>query len=197
MTTHRCDLLPGGRVISRALVEFVTQLADFAILTTIALLWAKWSKLDMGLSKPAFSRAEPWVLLFILWTAAEWAITIYLPVEVDPDWLARMDQLSLGESLIILVLLAPMCEELLFRGAMFAALLRRWGIWPAALIPSVVWGLIHAQYEWWFMASIAGSGVVLAMVRWRSGSIYLCVGLHAAWNLLATLDSHGLFGPVA
>lgn len=71
---------------------------------------------------------------------------------------------------------------------MFAALLRRWGIWTAAVIPSLLWGLLHIEYEWWTMASFAGSGVLLAMIRWKSGSLYLPIALHAGWNLLATLS---------
>jgi membrane protease YdiL (CAAX protease family) len=178
-------------------VEFLLNLADIAILTTIALLWATWSKLDLGFSMPAYRKAEPWVLLFMLWCTAEWAIAIFLPIEVDPDWLTRTEQLTFGQDLIVSVLLGPLSEELFFRGAMFAALLRHWGIWAAALVPSVIWGLTHVQYEWWVVATIGGSGVLLAMVRWKSGSLYLPVGLHAAWNLLVTLNNHELFGSVA
>lgn len=177
-------------------MEFISYLVTFVILTAFVLLWAARSKLDLGLSAPAIGKAEPWILLFILWCVAEWAIPIFWPIEVDPDWLTRMEQLSLGEDLIVSVLLAPVFEELLFRGAMFAALLRRWGIWAAALVPSILWGILHMQYEWWGMASLAGAGVLLAMVRWKSGSLYLPLGLHAVWNLLVTLDDRGLFGPV-
>lgn len=190
-------LRSGGRLHSKAAVAVFPYLADFAILTAIALLWARWAKLDLGCSAPALKHAEPWVLLFILWCTAEWAISIFLPVYADPDWQAAMEQLSLGEELIVTVLLAPVAEELVFRGAMFAALLRRWGIWTALLVPSLIWGLIHVQYEWWLAGSIAGSGVLLAMVRWKGGSLYLPIGLHMAWNLLVTLRNHNLLGPVA
>ena len=169
-------------------VEFVTQITNCAIFAAIALLWARWSKLDLGLSAPAFRRAEPWVLLYILWSTARWAISLFLPNEVDPEWLKRMDQLSLGEAIIVIGLVGPVAEELLFRGAMFAAILRRWGIWAAALVPSLISGLFHLQYEWWVVTSIIGSGVLLAMVRWKGGSLYLPVSLHAAWNLLVILN---------
>ena len=190
------SLLLARLLHSRAHVEIVTFLAAFVIQTAIVLLWARWSKLDLGLAAPDFREAEPWVLLFILWCTAEWALPIFLPTEVDPEWRRRMEQLSLGEILLVSVLLAPLFEELLFRGAMFSALLRRWGILAAALVPSVIWGLIHIQYEWWAVALIVGSGVLLAMVRWKGGSIYLPLGLHAAWNLLVTLHNKGLFGPL-
>ena len=178
-------------------MHFISDLAGFAVLTTISLLWARWSKLDLGFSASNFRRAEPWVLIFILWGTAEWAITIFLPVEADPDWIAQQQQFSLGEHLIAAVLLAPVAEELFFRGAMFAVLLRRWGIRTAVIVPSLIWAIMHVQYGWWDVALIAGSGVLLAMVRWKSGSLYLPVGLHAAWNLLVTLDYHGLFGSLA
>jgi membrane protease YdiL (CAAX protease family) len=188
-------LLAPRRLRNESPVEFILyHLVDFAVLTTIALLWGRWSKLDLGFSAPAWRKAEPWILLFILWCTAEWALSNFLPVYVDPEWLEQWKQLSLGEDLIISVLLAPVCEELFFRGAMFASFLRRWGIWTAALVPSLIWGLIHVQYEWWVVAAIAGSGMLLAMVRWKGGSIYLPIGLHAAWNLLVVLNDRGLFG---
>ena len=171
---------------------FVIFLAQCAILMTVALLWAKWSELDLAFSAPAFRKSEPWILLFILWCTALWALSSFLPIEVDPGSGERMDQLSLGEDLVVSVVLGPLSEELVFRGAMFASLLRRWGIWAAVLVPSLIWGLLHVQYEWWLVAAISGMGALLAMTRWRSGSLYVPVGLHAAWNFLVTLDDHGL-----
>jgi membrane protease YdiL (CAAX protease family) len=167
---------------------------DFAVFTSIALLWARWARLDLGFRRPAYRAAEPWALMFILWLTAEWALALILPFEVDPDWLAELEQFSLLDELIVVVVLAPVCEELLFRGAMFSALLRRWGIRTAAIVPSLIWAIIHIQYEWWFVASIAGSGVLLALVRWKGGSIYLPIALHAAYNLLVTLYNRGLLG---
>jgi len=175
-------------------VEVAASLADFAVFTTIALLWGRWARLDLGFARPDYWRAEPWVLLFILWLTVEWALALVLPVLADPEAYAELDHLSLGEELFVSVLLGPFWEELFFRGVMFAALLRRWGIWTAAIIPSILWGLIHVQYEWWFVASIAGSGVLLAMVRWKGGSIYPPIALHAAYNLLVTLYGRGMLG---
>jgi len=190
---HCHGLLPSGPFRSSGRVEFVSDLITLAIVTTPIMLWARWSKLDLGFRAPDLKAAEPWVLLYILWITAERAISIFLPFEADPEWLARMEQISLVESLFESVVLAPMVEELLFRGAMFAALLRRWGIWSAALVPSLIWGLLHVQYEWWVVGLIAGSGILLAMVRWKSGSLYLPIVFHAASNLLATLNNHGVF----
>jgi membrane protease YdiL (CAAX protease family) len=178
-------------------VEFIFYLIALVIITAPTMFWARWSKLDLGFRAPAFRTAEPWVLLYMLWGTAEWAVGLFMPFEGDSEWLARMEQNSLVENLVLSVVVTPVVEELLFRGAMFAALLRRWGIWPAALVPSLIWGLIHVQYEWWVVVSIAGSGILLAMVRWRSGSLYLPIVLHAAWNLLVTFYNEWMFAGAA
>ena len=170
-------------------MAFEAELTSFAIVAAATVAWAKWSKLDLGLRPPAVEGVWPWVGLFVLWCAAEEVVDIFYPVQVRAEWLEELGQLSLPEELVLAVLVGPLCEELLFRGAMFSALLRRWGIWAAAIVPSLLSGLVHVQYEGWYVVSIAGSCVVLAMIRWKSGSIYLPLGLHAAFNLAATLGA--------
>ena len=174
---------------------FAYQLVELAILAAIIASWAKWSRLDLGLRVPDFSAAWPWIALWVAWIGVEWAVDIFHPVEADPEWRAEMARLSVVEHLVVSVVLGPAAEELLFRGAMFAALLRRWGIWVAATFPSLLWGLSHIQYEGWYLASIAGSGIVLALARWKTGSVYLPIGLHAGFNLLDLLAAYLPFVP--
>jgi len=183
------------------LVIFAEWLASDLILTAIVLLWARRSKLDLGLRAPVFKRAWPWMALYVTWCAAEWCairwrIFELYSVEDSPAWLNELYGFPLPAQLVLLVVTGPVFEELLFRGAMFAALLRHWGIWVAAIVPSILWALLHLGYEPWLLASIAGSGVVLAIIRLRSGSLYVPLCLHAAGNLLVVLDPYSWFaGP--
>lgn len=160
------------------------------IVTAIALLWAKRAKLDLGLRPPVSGDAWPWILLYIVWFATEWVIFTFYPSEDGPDILEELRQLTLPGALVLMCVTDPVFEQVLFRGAMFSALLRRWGIWTAAIVPSILWGVIHIGYEAWFVASITGSGVVLAIIRWKSGSLYVPLALHATGNLLVTLDNY-------
>ena len=173
-----------------------SDLLDFAVFTAIALLWAKWSKLDLGLRTPALRTAWPWILLFMAWIGAEWAISDFYPIDGDPGYVEQMVQRSLPELLLSMVVLGPLGEELLFRGSLFSALLRRWGIWAAALVSGILWSVMHTEYEWWVVASFAASGVILAIIRWKSGSLYPPLVLHAAANLLVVFYYHDLL-PVA
>ena len=153
------------------------------ILTVIALLWARWSKFDLAFRAPLMKGAWPWSILFIAWIVCERAVLYLSPDGIDSAWLQKIEQLSLAQYVLLFVLIGPITEELLFRGAMFSALMRRWGVRTAVIVPSILWALLHVQYEPWVIASIAISGVMLAIIRWESGSLYVPIALHSAYNL--------------
>lgn len=173
-------------------MDTTTALVESAILVAAVLLWAKWSKLDLGLRRPALRGSWPWIAAYLIWAGAGWGIELLVLPNVDPEWLEWLESLSPLEDLVIVVVLTPIVEELMFRGAMFAALIRRWGIWPAAIVPSILWALIHVQYETWFVAWLACQGVLLAIARWKSGSLYVPMALHAAYNSIGFLIAHVL-----
>jgi CAAX protease family protein len=159
------------------------DLVEVLILSTGALLWARWAKLDLGLRPPAMKGVWAWSLLFVAWIIMEKVILSIGPVAAEPESLQEIERMSLVD-IVLLVVLGPIAEELLFRGALFSALMRRWGPWPALTVPSALWALTHIDYEPWLIASIAASGVFLAIIRWKSGSLYPPVALHVGANLL-------------
>jgi membrane protease YdiL (CAAX protease family) len=99
-------------------------------------------------------------------------------------------------TIVALVVLAPLGEELLFRGLLLRALVRRLNFWPAAVVSGLVFAVCHLdQYVPWPLwprtITLAGTGVVLAwLYRWRgypaSVSAHAAVNLGAAIALLAS-----------
>jgi len=87
---------------------------------------------------------------------------------------------------VIVTVLAPIAEETFFRGYFFGAL-RNWrGPWPAALLTGAVFGGIHVgSADAVFLVPLAVLGVMLCIVRWRTGSLLPCIALHAINNALA------------
>lgn len=88
------------------------------------------------------------------------------------------------------VVVAPVTEELAFRGILLRGLMRRYRFWPAALLCSAVFASLHV----FGAASLAAVPLLLAMtfvfgllqcvlVR-RSGRLGPAIGVHAAMNLL-------------
>lgn len=99
---------------------------------------------------------------------------------------------AVAASLVVLsiVVLAPLGEELLFRGVLLRGLVRRFAFWPSAVAAGIVFGACHADvwlYLFWprFLA-LAVTGVGLAWLNRKRG--YWCgVTAHATINGLATV----------
>lgn len=97
---------------------------------------------------------------------------------------------SPGSTALIVVLLAPVVEETLFRGYIFA-LLREHSRAAAYAASCLLWALAHVwQYtagNWsylWMLAPYILPGLVMAWTRERAGSLWGSVLLHGAVNAL-------------
>ncbi len=79
------------------------------------------------------------------------------------------------------VLVAPLVEELLFRGVILQTVYRYWHLrWPAILASAVPFGLIHGQPQ--DMLPLIVMGVVLGYVRVRGGALWPCILAHMLFN---------------
>jgi uncharacterized protein len=104
-----------------------------------------------------------------------------------------LEQLGVDKSTILLLLsaaltcvVAPICEEFLFRGFIFTAL-RNWrGPWLAALITGLAFGAVHAgSAPAADLVPLAVLGFVLCLVYRYTGSLYPCIALHSLNNSIA------------
>ena len=95
-----------------------------------------------------------------------------------------------------IILGAPMSEELIFRGPLFAALRGTWvGQTGAVVLTAAAWALIHgASAPWLFVFLIFIMGLLLGWLLLRFGSLWVTFAVHAAWNALSSL---AIFGGVA
>ncbi|MDE9436126.1 CPBP family intramembrane metalloprotease [Xenorhabdus bovienii] len=91
---------------------------------------------------------------------------------------------------ITILVLAPVCEEIIFRGMflnMFKST-RPWTLWLGVFITSVIFSGIHMQYRHisTFM-EIFILALILAIARIRSGGLLLPILLHAEASLMAVI----------
>ncbi len=83
------------------------------------------------------------------------------------------------------VVLAPIFEELMFRGFLFPLLTRSVGPWLGIVFTAVPFGLLHgAQNHWaWQPILLIGiAGAAFGWVRYKSGSTTAAFLMHAAYN---------------
>jgi membrane protease YdiL (CAAX protease family)/uncharacterized RDD family membrane protein YckC len=88
-------------------------------------------------------------------------------------------------AVLVIAVLAPVTEELFFRGFVFAGLRSRWSLWPAALAVGLIFGIVHAPTGLTAVVPLAGLGVALCWLYDRTGSLWPCVAAHVLNNSLA------------
>jgi len=91
---------------------------------------------------------------------------------------------------LVVVSLGPLVEELLFRGALLSALLRRMHAGWAIAISSLLFACVHLPdlgFLWYAVPNLALLAAALAWLRLRSGSLWPAVVAHGVNNLLAVI----------
>jgi membrane protease YdiL (CAAX protease family) len=135
-----------------------------------------WKELALGLGR---IRPEP-VFLASLATAA-----LFLP------WGLRSADGGKVMSDFTIQFFNAFGEELLFRGVIFALLLSL-PVWRGIVLNGLLFGAMHLIHgfmdtDWqtacWRMLVTSVAGMMFTAVRYRSGSLWLCVILHMTMNL--------------
>lgn len=99
--------------------------------------------------------------------------------------------------LLVLALVPAVCEELAFRGFLFAGLQRNNGHIRAILLTSLLFGLSHGVLQQTITASVIG--LLLGWLAFRTGGVVCTIVFHCVHNsismLLASYSSRGSTAP--
>lgn len=113
------------------------------------------------------------------------------------DWIARTlataTPLTLALAVLVIGGLAPVGEELFFRGFMLTRLRQVWRAGPAIVVTALAFGLIHGEWVHGLLAT--GIGLYLGLVTVRSGSVIAAVICHVANNTASVLLSVAIGSP--
>jgi membrane protease YdiL (CAAX protease family) len=91
--------------------------------------------------------------------------------------------------MLAIVVVAPIGEEIAFRGFLYRGLVRPGYERLAIVIIALAWALLHIQYDWLGMAQVFSAGLILGWFRWASGSTTLTVMMHVLINVEAMLET--------
>lgn len=90
---------------------------------------------------------------------------------------------------------APLVEEFMFRGPVFASLAQtRLGRWGTVFVTSAAWSAMHMTEPLFSIALIFIMGLVLGGLLLRFGSLWVTMVCHGAWNLMFSLLTLGMVG---
>ena len=177
-------LIKGPHATTDGLVLILTA-ALAGIVTIVVFLWSKWAEVSRH-----WVRTRPWMVLF-------WCVLAALGALIPSTWLQElMPELpNSAEELFdiimkerwgyfIIGLLAPLSEELVFRGAVLRSLLRwKANPWIGIVISAFLFALIHmnpAQMPHAFLI-----GILLGWMYYRTDSIVPGVVYHWVNNTVA------------
>ena len=149
----------------------------------------------LGLRWPTARESAVWtgmlaLFLVALTGAAEMATRFFGRPEIS-EFMRTVFLSARDNPLLWLAVLvaAPVGEEVMFRGFLFAGLAQsRIGPVWAAIMSSAMWAGIHLQYDLFDMAGIFFLGLLLSAAWWKTRSVYLCIGLHALVGLVASVE---------
>lgn len=145
--------------------------------------------LDIGLGKFHLKyiglAAAAFAVYFCLTFAASTALERFVPDESQELGFSAPTQFEAVLVFMALVVLAPLAEELLFRGFMFTGLRKRLPFWAAAIIVSLVFGLAHLQLN--VAIDVFLLSLFLCYLREKTNSLWPAISLHALKNGVAYL----------
>ena len=183
------ELAENGLVLSLATLTSAPMVVGLCVLFA----WLRRKPSDyLGLRMPAARVTLRWMGWFVLFAAASDILTVLIGRSIVPDFMVRAIQTAVVPPLLWLavVIAAPVSEEFFFRGFLFEGLHRsRLHAGGAILITSLLWTVIHQQYDLWQLMWIFTAGILLGIARVKTGSLLLCILLHGLMNLIATMEA--------
>jgi len=176
-------LVTGSPDVTAAML--ITTTTVVSIITIVVFLWARWTEVS-----PTWLRTRPWMTLFWSVIAALGAIipSMWLQELMPelPNWVESEFDMILANrwGYLTIGLLAPIAEEMVFRGAILKSLLNtRLSVSTAVMLSALLFALIHfnpVQMPHAFLV-----GLLLGWMYQRTGSILPSVAFHWVNNSVA------------
>lgn len=110
---------------------------------------------------------------------------------INPQVMVDMYNTSIWPAMfwIAVIIFAPIFEETFFRGFLFKGFsFSRLGTIGTIVLTALGWTLLHQQYEVFELCSIFVSGIVLGIIRYKTGSLWAPLAMHSFMNVIATFE---------
>ena len=119
-------------------------------------------------------------------------LTFLLGKPIVPQFQVDIYRTSVWPALlwIAIIIIAPAFEETFFRGFLLEGFRQsRIGNTGAIVLTALAWASLHVQYGAYELVTIFVGGVLLGIVRLKTGSLYSCFFIHSFFNLVSTIET--------
>ena len=181
--------------VAIAVVTVVTNAVEVALLIAIVALWRQNVGAYLGLILPRHDDLKLAAIAVALFIVGGDAIIYLANQQIVPPFETQAYETARASGWLLAlafaaIIVAPIGEELLFRGFLFCGWVRsQRGALIGIPVISVSFAGLHVQYDAVGMLQIFGVGLLLGWLRWRSGSTLLTIGCHAFVNFESSVET--------
>lgn len=163
---------------------FVTAAANLVII--LIGYWYYYTAVgDICLPVPGWSVCLSAAALIPLWFCLSLTSTAAISSGADMGAYSELTPEQTGWYLVLSIFIAPLAEEILFRGILFRHLRQAIPVGFAYVISSVLFGLAHGTFVHLYIGFVCG--MFFAIVYEYTGKLGASVMLHAGYNLMTAL----------
>ena len=145
--------------------------------------WLQWKIFPLG---SALSQAlRGWLMIMPLVLLTGWLVNTFVGDQGGSNPLLELvlgskDPLALALLLLTTVCLAPLFEEVIFRGVLLPVLVDKYGRILSLIISAFIFAIAHLSVG--ELAPLFVLGIGLGLLRLTSGRLFPCVLMHSLWN---------------
>ncbi len=177
------------------LLAMLAQTAVGFLLVYGLFVWSKTvSWREMGFKKPGWRNWIRYglgggILIFLLLMVFS-ALLSFVHPNTEPQYFEVLAAEESGFWQVILLIicgsfLAPLLEEVLFRGLLYSLLREFLTVTPAVIIAGLAFGAMHLDF--WRALPIACGGMALCWLYEKTGNIWITITAHGLWNAIMML----------
>jgi membrane protease YdiL (CAAX protease family) len=173
--------------VTNPLFMFVSYTIMFTLAVLLGALWLR-SMGELRLRWGVSWSAAPMILLGVAAMMAASYIIEPLILWFPSKWLDQIDQMigSGGWSILMLVVAAPLLEEMFCRGLLLETLSHRWRPWAAVLASAAFFGIVHFNIPQGINAFVLA--IVMGYLYLATRSLIPVIVIHAINNALSYLQ---------
>ena len=185
-----------GEVNMHPIADNLTSILTMIVLVSFILWRMKVRNISFAsLGSFSLKRNELFLgtLFLFLFIGLEEIYMWLLGIEIPKGFIDFMLSEPLILGLISVIIIAPISEEFIFRGFLYSQLkITKLGSWGAVTVSSLLWTVIHFQYEPLILVIRFIFGIFLGCIRMAYSSLVLPIALHAINNSFAFMMAYFL-----